>query len=94
MAEDRVEARSGRVEELRKESLPRCVRCGVRPQNRRRGLCCYCHRRQKTRKRERQPRLPARPTDARPGTPAKVEVMRLRVARGERAFHPHDRPMD
>lgn len=35
-------------------------------------------------------RLPARPTKALPGTAEKVEVMRLRAAKGEQLFHPKD----
>lgn len=38
--------------------------------------------------------LPAEPTQALPGTWAKVEIMRQRVARGEDCFHPWDAPGD
>jgi hypothetical protein len=41
-----------------------------------------------------QGRLPAEPTDAPPGTPEKVEVMRERVTRLESPFHPDDALMD
>lgn len=34
--------------------------------------------------------LPAEPTDALPGTPEKIAVMKARAARGERVFHPRD----
>lgn len=40
-------------------------------------------------KRDRGRRLP-RPTTALPGTPEKVEVLRLRVKHGELLHHPHD----
>lgn len=35
-------------------------------------------------------RLPARPTDALPGTPEKLAVMHERAKRGETLFHPDD----
>jgi hypothetical protein len=35
-------------------------------------------------------RCPAEPTTARAGTPEKIEIMRLRVERGESPFHPKD----
>lgn len=33
---------------------------------------------------------PALPTDARPGSPEKIEVMRLRYENGEHLYHPQD----
>lgn len=44
-------------------------------------------------KRDRRRRLP-RPTAALPGTPEKVEVLRLRFERSELLHHPHDARWD
>ncbi|GIW81518.1 MAG: hypothetical protein KatS3mg105_3325 [Gemmatales bacterium] len=41
-----------------------------------------------------EPRPPAQPTDAEPGSEEKIAVMAARAARGEALFHPDDRQRD
>lgn len=36
------------------------------------------------------PKMPENPTDARPGSEQKIQVMNQRFARGEAVFHPDD----
>lgn len=38
--------------------------------------------------------IPATPTDARPGSPGKIEVMAERMARRQYLHHPDDAPLD
>lgn len=82
---------------------PHCRRCKV--QSGRRGLCIGCHHKPDVRAlypavgkfgnrgvgnlTGRRP-MPASPTQAAPGTPAKLEVMAERARRGERLWHPDD----
>ena len=86
---------------FRKHVWPRCRRCGRQRVNRPRGLCWYCYYTPGVR--DRYPplilhhhdtfapgKLPDEPTDALPGTPAKVRVLAQRQARGEQLFHPLD----
>lgn len=80
-----------------------CRHCGSAPVSRPRGLCWACYYASGVRDRypplagpqgvpdgngPRQP--PAWPTDARPGTPAKLAVLCQRASRGWSLWHPGD----
>lgn len=82
-----------------------CVHCGRRVGDRPRGLCAACYYVPALRQRYAvrpskfnaqgsglvpPTRPPAVPTEALPGTPEKVEVMRQRLERGEALYHPED----
>lgn len=66
---------------------------------RRRGLCWGCYQQPGIRARYfivgkyRGQSLPARPTEARPGTEAKVLVMIERARKRQQLFHPEDAPL-
>jgi hypothetical protein len=83
-----------------------CVHCQDRPAVRARGLCSACYYQPHIRQRypittvalvrhstegEPMERGEAEPTDALPGTPAKIEVMAERYERRQSLFHPGDR---
>ena len=89
------------VRPVREDGKPLCVHCGRRRRNRPRGLCWTCYRApavQAAYPGNPPPvgsgnpvhRLPGSPTDARPGSEAKMAVMAARAARGECLFHPAD----
>lgn len=81
-----------------------CDFCGEHRRILRLGLCYICYYSPQIRKKYKEDRdedrkypteqipypLPAQPTDAQPGTEAKIEVMAERVARKEALHHPHD----
>lgn len=92
----------------RGEKVGPCRHCGKVRTFRRRMLCGTCYDRPAVREaagggfghgyegRRRRPgrRLPAEPTDALPGTEAKIRVLERRAARGEQLFHPLDARLD
>ena len=82
-----------------------CLHCNLYNANRPRGLCWRCYYTPGVKDRfamldakcvrglaenGRIPRMPRRPTDARPGTAEKLAVMRKRLSEGESLFHPDD----
>jgi hypothetical protein len=83
---------------------PACQHCGHRPASRPRGLCAVCFNQpgvrelyQSTSRHGRRgpgnfngTRTVPIPTDALPGTPAKVLVLTDRVANGEQLWHADD----
>ena len=81
-----------------------CKHCREWKEPRRRGLCADCYRNQNIRKhyppayyREELPAYfgePLTPTDAAPGSEAKIRVMAERAAMGLGIFHPRDRRID
>lgn len=86
------------------DDRPACINCSRGPAFRRR-LCSTCYRTPAIRQqhqrvieaqqkvvvpRARRGRVPARATDARPGTPEKLAVMMARLAAGECLFHKDD----
>ncbi len=87
---------------MKTETVRLCRNCECRSANRAGSLCVACFR--DTAARERHPRKtihPPRPsavlpepTDARPGTEAKMLVLQDRAARGLALFHPDDAVWD
>ncbi len=80
-----------------------CRHCGEYRRLHRRRLCSPCYYRPGVRRRydpkvvppgSRVGRLPGRPTEAVPGSEAKIQIMIARVARGERPCHPDDARSD
>ncbi len=86
-------------------SSPLCRHCGLKAVNRPKGLCWTCYyrpgvaalypstsvfARRGHANGFHQPAPPARPTDAEPGSEAKLTVLESRAARGEGLWHQGD----
>lgn len=83
--------------------MSRCLHCATRAISRPRGLCRYCYDSPGMRERyglipripqsETTPtvtRAPAEPTEALPGTEAKIEALASRIAGGVELWHTKD----
>lgn len=95
-----------RISLVRDQRRRLCVCCRMRPASRPRGLCWGCYNRPGVREAcspaskygnrgigngNCRGKLPDAPTNAVPGSEAKLRVLEERAARGERLDHPDDR---